>query len=279
MRPIEPTQAGLYCPSGAFYIRVRPVARALVTHAHSNHARSGHEAVLATAETLDLMRLRFGEDFAGTTQAVGYGETVRLDGVSVMFHPAGHVIGSAQIAVVRGTIRIVVSGDYKNVADPFPAGPDRLGADWDHSDRRLRRLQERRRSVLRSARAGPLRCLHHRGDFGPSGFPPCRSEGRARQALRLGQHLSRACPSPRCLRARQGAARHGDVARPATISRFIFGALEAITSYYAGRGINLGDVKLARGAFKADLAGAMRSARRRRSRTCGPGGSPTLSRR
>jgi putative mRNA 3-end processing factor len=66
MRPTEvlvPTQAGLHCPSGAFYIDpVRPVARALVTHAHSDHARSGHEAVLATAETLDLMRLRYGED-------------------------------------------------------------------------------------------------------------------------------------------------------------------------------------------------------------------------
>jgi hypothetical protein len=89
---LVPTQAGLHCPSGAFYIDpVRPVARALVTHAHSDHARSGHEAVLATAETLDLMRLRYGEDFAGTTQAVGYGETVRLDGVSITFHPAGHV--------------------------------------------------------------------------------------------------------------------------------------------------------------------------------------------
>lgn len=91
MRPIEllvPTQAGLHCPSGAFYIDpVRPVARALVTHAHADHARSGHEAVLATAETLDLMRLRYGEDFARTTQAVGYGEIVRLDGVSVTFYP------------------------------------------------------------------------------------------------------------------------------------------------------------------------------------------------
>ena len=81
IRPIQllvPTQAGLYCPLGDFYIDpVRPVARALITHAHSDHARSGHEAVLATAETLELMRLRYGEDFAGTTQAVGYGETVR----------------------------------------------------------------------------------------------------------------------------------------------------------------------------------------------------------
>src|SRR5580704_7019971 len=127
---LVPTQAGLHCPSGNFYIDpVRPVARALVTHAHSDHARSGHEAVLATAETLDLMRLRYGEDFAGTMQAVGYGETVRLDGVSVTFHPAGHVLGSAQIAVERGGVRIVDSGDYKNVADPTCASLELVPCD------------------------------------------------------------------------------------------------------------------------------------------------------
>ena len=107
------TQAGLYCPLGAFYIDpVRPVARALVTHAHSDHARSGHEAVLATAETLDLMRLRYGEDFAGTTQAVGYGETVRLDG------DLGEKL--ARSAVAKGGVAIgtalIVPGDEAVVA-------------------------------------------------------------------------------------------------------------------------------------------------------------------
>src|SRR5882757_1215416 len=120
MRPrdlLVPTPSGLCCPPGGFHIDpLRPVAKALITHGHSDHARPGHGTVLATQETLDLMRLRYGDDFAGSTQAVRYGETLGLDGVSVSFHPAGHVLGSAQILVARDGLRIVASGDYKDVA-------------------------------------------------------------------------------------------------------------------------------------------------------------------
>jgi putative mRNA 3-end processing factor len=81
MRPealLTPTAAGLYCPAAGFHIDpLRPVGKALITHAHSDHARPGHGAVLATRETLDLMALRYGEGFAGSAQAVAYGETVR----------------------------------------------------------------------------------------------------------------------------------------------------------------------------------------------------------
>ena len=113
------TPAGLCCKRGGFHIDpTRPVERALITHAHSDHARAGHGAVLATQETLDMMRLRYGENFAGATQAIRYGETVRLDGATVTFHPAGHVLGSAQIAVEAEGLRIVASGDYKDVPDP-----------------------------------------------------------------------------------------------------------------------------------------------------------------
>ncbi len=87
MRPediLVPTPAGVCCKRGGFHIDpTRPVERALITHAHSDHARAGHGAVLATQETLDLMRLRYGENFAGTTQAIAYGESVdarRRDG-------------------------------------------------------------------------------------------------------------------------------------------------------------------------------------------------------
>src|SRR5437868_15066523 len=122
MRPEElltPTPSGVCCQTGGFHIDpTRPVDKAVITHGHSDHARPGHGTVLATQETLDLMRLRYGDDFAGSTQAVGYGETLELDGVSVSFHPAGHVLGSAQILVERNGLRIVASGDYKDVADP-----------------------------------------------------------------------------------------------------------------------------------------------------------------
>ena len=122
MRPEElltPTPAGLCCPPGSFHVDpVRPVARALITHAHSDHARPGHGAVLATAETLDLMRLRYGDNFAVSVQPIRYGEPVRLDRVTVSLHPAGHVLGSAQILIEANGLRVVASGDYKNVADP-----------------------------------------------------------------------------------------------------------------------------------------------------------------
>src|ERR1700687_4510655 len=122
MRPEDillPTPAGVCCKLGGFHIDpVRPVEKALITHGHFDHARAGHGAVLATPETLDLMRLRYGENFAGTTQAAAYGKSIDLGGVSVTFHPAGHVLGSAQIAVAANGLRIVASGDYKNVSDP-----------------------------------------------------------------------------------------------------------------------------------------------------------------
>src|SRR6202163_2862748 len=133
MRPediLVPTPAGVCCKLGAFHIDpTRPVERALITHAHSDHARAGHQAVLATRETLDLMRLRYGENFAGTTQAVRYGETVRLDGVAVTFRPAGHVLGSAQIAIAARGLRVVASGDYKPVADPTCAAFEPVACD------------------------------------------------------------------------------------------------------------------------------------------------------
>jgi putative mRNA 3-end processing factor len=110
---------GLYCQPGDFFIDpVRPVPRALITHGHSDHARAGHGAVLATCETLDIMALRYGEGFAGTTQVAVPGEAVEHNGVRVVFHPAGHVLGSAQIAVSAGGLCIVASGDYKRRADP-----------------------------------------------------------------------------------------------------------------------------------------------------------------
>src|SRR5262245_8942332 len=103
MRPedlLAPTPAGLCCKAGGFHIDpTRPVEKAVITHGHSDHARAGHGAVLATQETLDLMRLRYGDNFAGTTQAIRTGESVALDGVRITFHPAGHVLGSAQVKV------------------------------------------------------------------------------------------------------------------------------------------------------------------------------------
>jgi putative mRNA 3-end processing factor len=116
---LKTTPAGLYCAAGDFHIDpLRPVPRALITHGHSDHARAGHGHVLATRETLAIMEVRCGPEFAGSTQAAAYGERIGVDGLSVSFHPAGHVLGSAQICLEAKDLRVVISGDYKRMRDP-----------------------------------------------------------------------------------------------------------------------------------------------------------------
>jgi putative mRNA 3-end processing factor len=113
------TPQGLCCPTGGFYIDpVKPVDRAVITHGHSDHARAGHGAVLATKETLAIMGARYGESFAGETQAIAYGDALTVNGVSVKLVPAGHVLGSAQAVIEQNGARVVVSGDYKRRPDP-----------------------------------------------------------------------------------------------------------------------------------------------------------------
>jgi putative mRNA 3-end processing factor len=113
------TPEGLYCPLGRFHVDpLRPVARALITHGHSDHARAGHDAVLATRETLAVMAARYGEGFSRTSEVAGLGEAMRIGEVAVRLVPAGHVLGSAQIVIEAGACRIVVSGDYKRAPDP-----------------------------------------------------------------------------------------------------------------------------------------------------------------
>src|ERR1700759_3821924 len=111
---LRPTPAGLYCPPGDFYVDpVRPVDRAVITHGHSDHARAGHGLVLATHATLDIMRVRYGDDFAGQVQPLAYGEVVNRGCVEVSLVPAGHVLGSAQVVSRWKGMTIVVPGDYK----------------------------------------------------------------------------------------------------------------------------------------------------------------------
>jgi putative mRNA 3-end processing factor len=225
------TPAGLYCEAGDFHIDPPvPVARALITHAHSDHARPGHGAVLATAETLDLMRLRYGDDFAQSTQAARYGEAIRIDGVAVTFHPAGHVLGSAQIAIDSAGTRVVVSGDYKDVADPTCTSFAPLACD-----------------VFITEATFGLPVFRH-GD-------PMAEIAKLLESVALfpeRAHFVGAYPLGKGQRV-IALLRQAGYDRPV----YIHGALDAITRYYAGRGIALGDVRLVRDAKKAELAGAI----------------------
>lgn len=123
MRPAEswlyPTPRGLYCEPADVYIDPRaPAERALITHGHSDHARAGHGAVLATRETIEIMKVRYGPGSAGAFQEMAYGRRIRLGPVEARFVPAGHILGSAQIVLEHAGQRVVVSGDYKRAADP-----------------------------------------------------------------------------------------------------------------------------------------------------------------
>ncbi len=116
---LRPDPAGLHCVPGGFFIDPsRPVDRAIITHGHSDHARAGHRAVLATAETIAIMKARLGHDAAQSYQESRYGEVNVIGGVSVTLVPAGHILGSAQVVIEHAGRRAVVSGDYKRRPDP-----------------------------------------------------------------------------------------------------------------------------------------------------------------
>ncbi|MEO1536680.1 MAG: ligase-associated DNA damage response exonuclease [Pseudomonadota bacterium] len=109
------TPRGIYCPPADVYIDPwRPVERALITHGHADHARAGMGHYLCTDEAAPVMRHRLGDI---PLQTVRYGETLNLNGVTISFHPAGHVPGSAQIRVEHKGEVWVVSGDYKLESD------------------------------------------------------------------------------------------------------------------------------------------------------------------
>ena len=234
MRPediLTPTRSGICCERGGFYIDpTRAVERALITHGHSDHARAGHRAVLATQETLDLMRIRYGDNFAGSAQAVGYGETIALGDVAVTFHPAGHVLGSAQIAVACNVVRVVASGDYKEVADPTCAPFEPIACDVFITEATF-------------------------------GLPVFRHGDPAAEIAKL-MHSVALFPERAHL---VGAYSLGKAQRVIAMLRqqgydapvYLHGALESITGYYQSRGIALGEVRPVRLEDRSALGGSI----------------------
>lgn len=113
---VERRPEGLYCPVGNFYIDPwRPVERAVITHAHADHARSGHQHYLAHGDAAEILKTRLGSTIS--LQTLTYDEVIDLGGVKLSLHPAGHVLGSSQIKIVHHGQTWVVSGDYRIEAD------------------------------------------------------------------------------------------------------------------------------------------------------------------
>lgn len=112
-------KAGLYCIPGDFYIDPKlPVDFAVITHAHADHAITGHKHVLSTPETIAILNVRYGSDFATHIQPLFYESKINHKEVCVYFLPAGHILGSAQIVIEYKGVRVIVSGDYKRMHDP-----------------------------------------------------------------------------------------------------------------------------------------------------------------
>jgi putative mRNA 3-end processing factor len=115
MQLIEFTDRGLYCRQGDFYIDPwKPVAKAVITHAHSDHAHPGSKDYLCHHLTAPLLKLRLGDV---TVQSLEWNETVTINNVSISLHPAGHIIGSSQVRIEYNNEIWVISGDYKTEND------------------------------------------------------------------------------------------------------------------------------------------------------------------
>ncbi len=222
---------GLYCEPGGFFIDPsRPVDRAIVTHGHGDHARSGHGKVAATTETLAIMGVRYGEGFARETQALAYGERLTMGDVTIMLEPAGHILGSAQVVLEHGGCRAVVSGDYKRRFDPTcpPFTPVKCDV------------------FITEATFG-LPVFRH---------PPAEAEiARLLESLRLfpeRAHLVGVYALGKCQRV-MALLREAGYDKPI----FLHGALQGLTRLYEDHGVALGPRADATGAAKDDMKGAV----------------------
>ena len=226
---LYPRPEGLYCAPGDFFIDpTRPVDRAVITHGHADHARAGHGYVLATEATLDIMRVRYGADFAGASQALAYGEVVQRDGVAVSLAPAGHVLGSAQAVVRWKGMTIVVSGDYKRRRDPTCAPFEPIPCDVFVSEATIGLPvfrhppdHEEAAKLLKSVDQFPER-THLVGAY---------ALGKAQRLIRL----LREAGWDRTL--------------------FVHGALEALNTLYQHHGVDLGPLEPATSTTRGDFAG------------------------
>ena len=199
-----------------------------MTHGHSDHARPGNGAVLATPETLAIMQARHGHEAWRERQALAYGERLEIGGVTVSLAPAGHVLGSAQAVLEWRGCRVVVSGDYKRRPDPTCAPFEVVPCDlfiteatfglpvFRHPDDR-----EEIGKLLGSLATYPERA-HLVGAY---------SLGKAQRVLAL--------------------IREAGYDKPI----YLHGALRALTTLYEGFGLDFGALPPATGAAKAELAG------------------------
>ncbi|MBA2657838.1 MAG: ligase-associated DNA damage response exonuclease [Tatlockia sp.] len=212
-------EQGLYCRPGDFFIDpVFPVNRAVITHAHGDHARSGHQHIYATHETVEIMKIRYGEDCAGSFHSLNYYEPITINKVDCYLLPAGHILGSAQLVMSFDGVRVIVSGDYKRAADPtcppFVVEPCDIfitEATFALPVFKHPPIEQEMNKVLTSLNSFPERC-HLIGVYG---LGKCQ---RFIKVLRLMGYLD---------------------------AIYLHGAFDKLCNYYKSKGIDLGDLQKA----------------------------------
>ncbi len=224
---LQPFPHGLYvAPADLWIDPSRPVDRAMVTHGHGDHARSGHGAVWATPETLAIMALRYGTGEEGTPLA--YRETVELGGVRFSLHPAGHVLGSAQVLMEYDDTRVVITGDYKRRPDPTCAPFEVVPCDI----------------FITEATFG-LPVFRHPPTSQEIAKLLQRRETEPERAILIGAYaLGKAQRIIAELRA-------AGVDEPI----YLHGAMEKMCALYKNHGIDLGELRSVAGTDKAEMAG------------------------
>lgn len=219
----------LYVPEiDAWIDPPEPKARAIITHGHADHARSGHGAVLATPDTVEIMKVRYGEDCAGRFEKLDFHEPLKINGATVTFFPAGHILGSAQVLVEAEGQRAVVTGDYKRLRDrtaqPYePVDCDLMVTEatfglpvFQHPDPR-----DEIARLLKSVAAQPER----------SHLIGCYALGKAQRVIAL--------------------LRDAGWDRPI----YLHGAMIRLCELYQSLGVELGDLLPATGMGKAEMMG------------------------
>ncbi len=227
---LEPHPHGLYVkPADLWIDPSRPVERAAVTHGHADHARSGHGAVFATPETLAIMALRYGVDVeASHNQAFGYGDGFERGGVRFSFHPAGHVLGSAQILMEYAGERIVITGDYKRRPDPTCAPFEVVPCDIFITEAtfglpvfRHPPTSQEIAKLIGAVRAEPDRCV----------LVGAYALGKAQRVMAEIRAAGWDAPI------------------------YIHGAIEKMCTLYTAHGVDLGELRLVSETDKEDMAG------------------------
>jgi len=230
-RWLYPTNRGLYCEPGGFFIDpTRAVDRAVITHGHSDHARAGHGAVLATPETIEIMKVRMGPECARAFEPQALGETRTIDGVDVRLAPAGHILGAAQIVLDWNGQRAVISGDYKRAPDPTCAAFEVVPCDVFVTEATF-------------------------------ALPVFRHEPAETEVERLLSSIARQPERAHLV----GAYGLGKTQRVIKLTRlagydrpiYLHGALVELCDLYQRLGVDLGDLRPATGAEQSELSGAL----------------------